>query len=201
MNAPPLDAEPASAAGLPADAVLVGRVREAWGIAGWIRVEPFNDPDDSVLLTARRWWLRSPEPAEGMPRSVKPGPSRGPTSPVCLKISRCRVHSDALVAKPVGVDDRSAAESLKGLEILVSREAFPRPAEGEFYWVDLIGCELRNSSGVVLGLVSQIDHHGAHPILVVRDGEHERLVPFVDALIQQVDLPARLIVAEWEPDW
>ncbi len=101
----------------------------------------------------------------------------------------------------VGYDDRSTAESLKGLDILVSREAFPRPAEGEFYWVDLIGCEVKNTSGSTLGVVSQIDHHGAHPILILHDGEQERLVPFVEAYIQQVDLPGRRIVADWESDW
>jgi 16S rRNA processing protein RimM len=99
------------------------------------------------------------------------------------------------------VADRTAAEALKGLEVHVSRADFPKPAEGEYYWIDLIGCAVRGQHDAALGSVSAIDDHGAHPILILVDGEHERLVPFVGHYIVAVDLEARLIRVDWHADW
>ncbi len=117
------------------------------------------------------------------------------------RITRCRIHSDTLVAQAQGVSDRTAAEALKGLEVHVSRADFPKPAEGEYYWIDLVGCAVWGQNDIVLGSVSALDDHGAHPILIVVDGERERLVPFVGDYIVAVDLEARLIRVDWHADW
>lgn len=118
-----------------------------------------------------------------------------------LRVARCRIHGDALVARAESIEDRSAAESLKGFEIWISRSEFPRASDGEFYWVDLIGCSVTGQGGAPLGTVSALDDHGAHPFLIVTDGTRERLVPFVDAYIESVDLDARVIRVDWNADW
>ena len=89
-------AVPAPPEALPADAVCVGRIRDAWGIAGSIRVEPFNAPRESVLRSVRRWWLvRAPAPG-GAP--LQPGSAVRMVARA-LQITRCRIHGDALVAQ------------------------------------------------------------------------------------------------------
>jgi len=183
---------------LPADAIAVGRIRDAWGIAGSLRVEPFNAPRESVLRSVRRWWLvRGADPARPV---AAPGPM--PTALAReLTITRCRVQGDWLVAQAQGVADRTAAETLKGFEIHVSRADFPRPDSGEYYWIDLIGCSVRGQQDAALGTVAALDDHGAHPILIIQDGERERLVPFVGDYIVEVDIGARLIRVDWHPDW
>ena len=182
---------------MPSDTIAVGRIRGAWGIAGSFKVEPFNSLHDSVLRTARRWWL---VPAPDRVPGVRAGLPAGAVARE-FRITRCRVHSDALVAQAHGVADRTAAEALKGLEVHVSRADFPKPAEGEYYWIDLIGCAVRGQHDAALGSVSAIDDHGAHPILSIVDGERERLVPFVGHYIVAVDLEARLIRVDWHADW
>lgn len=170
---------------LPSDLLEVGRVVDAWGVKGWIRIEPFNHPSESVLLKIRDWWLQPPTLAVGQ----------------AMRVTRCRVHGDALVAKPVGHDDRDQALRLKGARIQVSRSAFPAPSNGEIYWVDLIGCSVLGINGVELGVVEQVEDHGAHPILFVRQSDRVLLIPFVDQIVTRVDLAERRLLAEWAADY
>ena len=179
------------------DRVAVGRIRDAWGIAGWFRVEPYNAPQESVLRSAKRWWLRRELAGPQVPSAA---PDVQATTRE-LRVTRCRIHGDALVARADSIDDRSAAESLRGFEVWISRSEFPKAADGEFYWIDLIGCSVTGQGGVPLGVVSALDDHGAHPFLIVTDGTQERLVPFVDAYIESVDLGARAIRVDWNADW
>ena len=84
----------------------------------------------------------------------------------------------------------------------VDRSRLPEPDEGEFYWADLVGLAVRNVEGVVLGQVESLTSNGAQDVLVVRDGETERLIPFVQGpIIQSVSLQANEIVADWQPDY
>lgn len=182
-----------------ADRITVGVVRDAWGIAGAFKVEPFNRPQDSVLRSARRWWLRRPAPST-TGRAPPPSPAAGATEE-SLRILRCRVHGESLVAQAEGVSDRNAAEALKGALIDIARTDFPRTASGEYYWVDLIGCTVLGQHDVRLGEVIALDDHGAHAILIVRDGDTERMIPFVEHYLINVDLVARSIAVDWHPDW
>ncbi len=174
---------------IPADAVLVGRVVGAWGVRGWVRVAPFNDARDSLLLALAEWWLRG----KGDARVVR--------------VEEARVHGRELVAKFDGIDDRTAAEAFDGFEVLLSRARFPAPAADEIYWADLIGCTVRNPSGEVLGVVTGIDDHVAHPVLRLSDvDEHgapapDRLIPLIPEVIVRVDLAERFVLADWRRDY
>ena len=175
--------------GLPADAVVLGKVTGAWGVRGWIRVAPFNDPHDSILRGQQRWWLRGRDGCRE------------------LEIEQARVHGDALVAKAAGLDDREQAQSLKGCEVMVSRAAFPEANAGEVYWIDLIGCAVRNPAGETLGIVAAVDEFGAHPVLRVETAGADdapgasRLIPFVPQVILEIDLPGRVLRVDWGPDY
>lgn len=171
----------------PDDLVVVGRILDAYGLRGWVKLAAFNDPADSVLLRARRWWV---------------GAASAP-----LRIERARVQGAAVVAKPAGVADRDAALALRGAEVAVRRADFPPPAEGEFYWVDLIGCTVIDRAGRALGEVTRVDDHGAHPLLAVRPPSvagavtpPEFLIPFVSAWVDGVDIAARVVRVDWDPE-
>ncbi|WP_373379542.1 ribosome maturation factor RimM [Cupriavidus nantongensis] len=207
LNRP--QAEPAKALRLPAalqyaeplpeDLVEVGYVSAAYGIRGWIKVQPHAD-DASALLHARRWWLLSP-PQAGL---VAAGADRA--EPVCVKIAQSREHSGTVVAQAAGVADRNLAEALRGRRVWIRRADFPAPEEDEFYWVDLIGCSVSNEQGELLGEVSGLIDNGAHQILQVAfvqpDGKAgERLIPFVDAFLRTVDIAGKRIVVDWGLDY
>ncbi|NLD70997.1 MAG: 16S rRNA processing protein RimM [Limnobacter sp.] len=182
--------------------VVVGRIVGSYGVRGWLRIEPFNDPNESVLLTARRWLFHRPAlPGTAMPgdRASRPGL---PTLPAEFEVLRCKVQGDILLAAVEGVDAKEVADTFRGCEVAVDRSEFPPAGDDEFYWVDLIGCLVATPDGVELGLVEGLDDHGAHPLLRVRDPQgRERLIPFVSTHVPEVDVPARRIVADWDPDF
>ncbi|HLS56925.1 MAG TPA: ribosome maturation factor RimM [Zeimonas sp.] len=174
---------------LPADAVALGRVAGAWGVRGWLRVVPFNDPLDSILTVQPRWWLRGPHGCR------------------MIEIEQARVHGGEIVAKAAGLDDRDRAQDLKGCEVLIGRSSFPRAQDGEVYWIDLIGCAVTNPGGDSLGVVVAVDEFGAHPVLRLEaQGESgrtavRRLIPFVPEYVLEIDLAGRRIVADWGLDY
>lgn len=182
------------AAELPADAVELGRIADAWGVKGWFKVVPHsNDPE--ALLGARTWYL---QPAQRGAKSFFQGTLE-------LAIRQARVHSDAIVAWAHGVADRDAAEALRGARIFVPRSAFPAVGEDEYYWVDLIGLEVVNREGVALGRVRELLPAGPQTTLVLAH-EHEgktleRLIPFVSAFVDQVDVAGGRITVDWQPDF
>ena len=129
------------------------------------------------------------------------------TGPTRVSIRSIKDHSDSIVAQIDGVDDRNVAETLKGVRIFVSRSAFPPATEGEFYWVDLIGLDVINREGVRLGVVKDLMATGPHSVLVLEDAPQadvdpvERMIPFVDAYVDEVDMAGRCIKVDWQTDY
>ncbi len=182
------------AADLPPDAVEVGRITDAWGVKGWFKVLAYSNSPEA-LLAAKSWLL---QPAEKGGKSFF-------TGTVLLPIRQARTHSDTIVAWAQGVEDRDGAEALRGARIFVPRAAFPVAAEDEYYWVDLIGLAVVNREGVALGTVRDLLPTGPQTTLVLayeQDGKaHERMIPFVSAFVDGVDLPGRQITVDWQPDY
>lgn len=152
-----------------------------------MRVHPFAD-DPLAWGKLPAWWLgREDAPPESWRE---------------LPVARSRVHLGAVVAQLEGVADRDAAEALKGTLVGVPRTALPPAGENEYYWDDLIGLEVVNVRGELLGKVESLIETGANDVLCVRaDDGRELLLPFVGAVVLDVDLAGRRIRVEWEADW
>jgi len=198
MAAPGRPAAPAlpadiEAADLPADAIEVGRIADAWGIKGWFRVLP-HSADPQALFSSKRWYL---QPAEKGARTF--------SGTVLLRVREAKDHSDSVVARADGVEGRDAAELLKGARVFIPRSSFPTAGADEFYWVDLMGLDVVNREGVHLGRVKDLMTTGPQTVLVIayeHEGKpQERMLPFVAAYVDGVDLPARRINVDWQPDY
>jgi len=197
MATPPsLNAASGDLAPFPADAIEVGRIVGAWGINGAFKVQA-HASDPQALFSSRRWFLQPP-----------PGPRR--QLPPLLCITQVREQASMVVASAQQVAGRDAAEALTGAGVFVSRASFPSAGDGEYYWVDLIGLTVVNREGAVLGDVTGLIDTGVHSVLRVRRTEAatdavaepaERLVPFVAAYIDSVDLAARQIRVDWGLDY
>ena len=179
---------------LPADAVEVGRIADAWGIKGWFKVLSHSS-DPAALFSAKQWYL---QPSERGAKTF--------AGTVLLSIRQAKEHSDTVVAWAQGIDDRDAAEALRGARIFVPRSSFPATTgDDEYYWVDLIGLEVINREGVALGLVQDLMATGPQTVLVLayeQDGKvQERMIPFVSAFVDKVDLPGKRITVDWQPDY
>lgn len=180
-------------ADMPADAVEVGRIADAWGIKGWFKVLPYS-ADPQALFSTKRWYL--------MPTEVGAKTFEGV---VKLSIKEAKDHSDAVVACSHDVPDRNAAEALRGARIFVARSSFPTAAADEYYWVDLIGLDVINRQNESLGKVRELLSTGPQTVLVIeylQDGKlQDRMVPFVSVYVDNVDLPARRIMVDWQTDY
>ncbi|WP_368922998.1 ribosome maturation factor RimM [Comamonas aquatica] len=178
---------------LPDDAVEIGRIADAWGVKGWFKVIAYS-ADPEALFAAKQWFLL---PAEKGAKHF--------TGTVLLPVKQVRPHSDTIVATSPAVLDRNAAEALRGARIFVAREHFPQADDGEYYWVDLMGLQVSNREGVALGVVKDLLATGPQTTLVLayEEGgkERERMIPFVDAYIDKVDVAAKTIIADWQPDY
>ena len=211
----------------PQDAVEVGRIVDAWGVKGGIKVQPFSS-DPQALFCTKKWFLRpgdSPSGALSRPSaasvsapsaSAAAKPAAAPqgakgvarlAKPRFLQVKQAREQGDIVVATVDGLEDRNAAEALRGARVYVSRSAFPTPDEDEFYWVDLIGLDVVNKEGEALGKVVDLLDTGPNSVLRLEgeageDGKPvERLIPFVSAFIVSVSLADRRIVADWGLDY
>ncbi len=206
LPASPVDAT-ADHAAWPEDAIEVGRVLDAWGIKGGFKVLPFSS-DPQALFASRSWFLK---PADKTASRPTPHTVRsGFALPPVLSIRAPRVQGDVVVATAPEVPDRNAAEALKGARVFVSRQHFPQAQAGEYYWIDLMGLEVVNRDGALLGVVTDLMDTGPHCVLRIRrpdaaadakPDEAERLIPFVEAFVDDVDLAARRITVDWGLDY
>jgi len=186
--------------GFPDDAVEVGRVLGAWGIKGGIRVQSFS-ANPQALFSSRRWFIKPPEGAFAKP---------GVVFPPLLRITGSKNQGDDVVATAQELPDRNAAEAMKGARIFIARSSFPTAGDGEYYWIDLIGLDVVNRDGAALGKVIDLLDTGAHSVLRLRRpeateatpaAEAERLIPFVAAYIDDVNLAERRITVDWGLDY
>jgi len=161
--------------------IIMGRIAAAFGIKGWIKVQPYSRTVDALLEHAV-WWLGT----EGKWEKNK--------------VEEGVVHGRSLIAKLVGYDDRDAAARVKGLDIAIPRAELPANADGEYYWNDLIDLQVSNRDGVLLGRVARVIETGASPVIAV-EGTRERLIPFAEPVVLSVDIAAGRLTVDWGADF
>ena len=168
--------------------VVMGDIIGPYGVRGWLKVRSHSE-EPTALLDFAEWWLK---------------PKQGSAWKAFSRLEG-RFHSGSLVVALDGVDTREAALAMKGFEVGIPRSARPAAGRDEIYWEDLKGLAVVNRTGVLLGEVRGIVAHGAHPLLrVARPAEAagpERLIPYVPAIIDRVDVEAGRIDVDWEADY
>ena len=155
----------------------MGRVAGSYGVRGWVKVAP-EDQAKEGLAGAKQWWIGAE----------------------AYRVSGARVHGATVVGKLDGIDSREHALKLKGQTVAVQRAALPEPEQGKYYLADLVGLEVMNEQGEGLGVVTRTYSNGAHDVIEVT-GERTRLIPWVSAVVKEVDLPKKRIRVEWGADW
>ena len=163
-----------------ASRIVIGEILGAHGLRGEVRVRVTGDSAENLLESEALWLARRPE--DPSPRRVSVcGGGPGRTGEVRLRLQ--------------GIEDRDAAEALRGLRLMTETSALPELPDGEFYWHEVVGCRVESESGLAVGVVQEIWATGAHDVLVVVDALGvRRLVPTAAALMKTIDLAARRIV-------
>ena len=187
---------------LPDDSIEVGRILDAWGVKGWLKILPHSS-DPEALFSAKSWFLQAPD------AKFRPG-FNAFTGTVSITVEEAKTHSDSVVAKIDRLDDRNDAEGLRGCRIFLPRSAFPKASKDEYYWVDLIGLNVVNRESIAFGCVRDLMATGPNSVLCVEyqktqeDGSNkyeERMIPFVSAYVDSVDIAGKLITVDWQPDY
>ena len=152
--------------------VRVGRITRAHGIRGEVSVEIFTDEvEQRFAKNAQLWALDEP-----------------------LTVERFRFHQGRLLVVFVGVNDRNRAEELRGRELFAEVDENETPNDpDEFYDRQLIGLVVRNAAGENVGEVISVEHFPAQDLLVVDTKIGAARVPFVDALVREVNIEARYL--------
>jgi len=159
--------------------LLVGKIVGLHGVDGWVKLESYTEPRLSIFRYQP--WLVGDKEISG---------------------AQGREQGKGLIGKLPGCDDRDAAARLIGVTIQVRRSALSKPKRGEIYWADLEGLHVVTTEGVALGKVSHLFSTGANDVLVVIDGERERLIPYVmTQFVREVDLQAGRITVDWDPEF
>lgn len=158
--------------------VCLGALAGAYGVDGSVRLKSFCATPGAI--------------ADYAPLVTEDGRS--------FNVTLIRPLSGAFAARLSGVASREAAEALRGMRLHAPRDRLPALPEDEFYHADLIGLDVLDTGGVVVGRVRAVLDHGAGDILeVTRVGGTEVLLPFTSAVVPTVDLAARRIVVDPPP--
>ncbi len=190
--------------------VVMGRIVAPYGVFGWLKVVPDTEAFDG-LFDYDNWWLGKGDDWREM------------------VVETAKVHNDVIVVKLKGIDDRDAAVACKGKQIAVPRAQLPEADENEFYWSDLIGVRVKNLQDVDFGLIVDVFETGANDVIVVKpeavlvaplknvetsksaeavkdkkvakELPQERLLPFIDSVVLEVDLKAKTMLVDWDADF
>jgi 16S rRNA processing protein RimM len=156
----------------------MGRVAGSYGVRGWIKVAPESGSAEG-LAGAAQWWIGAQ----------------------AYQVSAAKVHGATVVGKLAGIGTREQAQALKGQAVAVPREALPAAEAGRYYLADLLGLEVVNEQGEALGRVTRTYSNAAHDVVEVVDGDRTHLIPWVSAVVKEVDLAKRQVRVEWGADW
>ncbi|MFW5681278.1 MAG: ribosome maturation factor RimM [Pseudomonadota bacterium] len=159
--------------------VCLGVVTAAHGVRGEVKLRPFTaDPADIAAY----------------------GPLEDAAGTRRLVITELKVTPKAVVARFAGIDDRDAAEALRGTELWIDRAALPPTDVDEWYIEDLVDLEVVDEQGRSVGRVRAVVDHGAGDVVEIRTSDGRDLaLPFTRAQFPEVDVPGgRLVMAPVE---
>ncbi len=170
--------------------LVVGRISAVFGVRGWVKIRSYTELAEKIF-DYQPWFIEK----DGVTHQVK--------------IDAWKRQSDGFVGHIKGVDDRDVARDWCHRDIEVAEISIPKLEEREFYWYQLEGlvvysCFLQQEQR--LGLVDTLLETGANDVLVVKgDTEsidnRERLIPYSQKYVLNIDLDAKRIDVTWDPDF
>lgn len=161
--------------------VTLGKIVGVFGVKGWVKVFSETRPREQIFKYTP--WLLVVNGDEFE-----------------VEVLEGRQQGKGLIASLKGYTDCEDARKLIGSEILVSQESLPKTGKNEYYWSQLTGLNVVNLQGIELGKVVNLFETGANDVLVVK-GEKERLIPFTEFAVIDVDIDSNNIVVDWDEDF
>jgi 16S rRNA processing protein RimM len=161
----------------------VGKISGVFGIKGWVKVFSFTGFRQDILQYSP-WLLKKNDTTK------------------TVEIVTGQLQNQLVVAQIKGIDDRNAAEALMGWEIFIDQTQLPAAKKGEYYWSDLIGLQVENNEGVILGMIDSLLETGANDVIIVQGEERQHAIPFIQPqVVLKIDLAARKMKVDWDADF
>jgi 16S rRNA processing protein RimM len=170
--------------------VEVGRLGAPHGVRGWLRVQSYTDPPQR-LFEWRRWLLQHQSDHKG---DEQAGATRE------MKLLDAKPQGNGWIAKLEGIEERNAASRLAGQMVLVHREELPPTQGHEHYRSDLLGFEVKNLEGAVLGVVDHFVDTPGNAVMVIR-GAREYLIPVTAQHLRRIVASDRTLIVDWPEDF
>lgn len=161
--------------------IIIGKLGSTVGLKGWIRIFPVNSDNADFECYTPLYIKEAAQWSELAVEQVR------------------RSHQKWLIKFPA-INDCDTARKLVGRELAIERMQLNPLPNGEYYWIDLIGCTVLDQQGVILGRVVYLLATGANDVLVIQDhGGREHALPYLlEQVIKEIDLVARKIKVCWE---
>jgi len=173
------------------DFIALGRISGLFGVKGWVKVFSDTQPRENITQYGI-WWLNSADNTKDWQQ---------------IKVVKAQPHGKTIIASLDGITTREAAATLIGQQVAIPRHLLPKAQEDEYYWADLVGCNVVSVTGQNMGLVDRLFETGANDVLVVKRSNEagdngEILIPWVvPDVITEIDIAAKQIVVDWDPDY
>ncbi|MGP1513693.1 MAG: ribosome maturation factor RimM [Gemella haemolysans] len=114
-----------------------------------------------------------------------------------VTVESYRTHKNNLLVKFVGIDSIEEAEKLKNLQIKIDSENIGELEENEYYFHEIIGCEVFDENGKSLGEISEILTPGANDVWVIKSQNgKEILIPYIEDVVKKIDVENKKIDIE-----
>ena len=167
---------------------ILGKITTAFGIKGWVKVYSYTEPTSNILdypiwlLNINNRWQE-------------------------FKVKNGQIHTKGLGVELEGISDRDAALALSQVEIAVPTSELPDLEENEHYWFQLQGLKVVNTEGEWLGQVKELlDSGGGNQVLDIKECEgsiddQQRLIPYTESIVLEVDLEKGEILVDWQADY
>jgi 16S rRNA processing protein RimM len=168
--------------------IRIGRIIGVHGLRGGLRFRPDN-PESESIQTIERVLLGDGDTASADATNARE----------FRVIGVAQVGRGNLRVMLEGITDPNLAEPLKGKNVFVDERELPPPAENEFYFRDVIGCEVFLTDGWRIGAIQDVIATGANDVFVVHSEDKEFLVPVIEDVVKEIDVAARRVVIEAVP--
>lgn len=160
------------------DKITIGRFGRVYGIKGWISVISYTEPKENIL-TYSSWMIA----INGKYQFIE--------------IENSKIQQKNILVKIKNIDDREIVKTYTNLEIVTESSKLPQLPKGEYYWKDLKNLTVITKNGTKLGKVDHLLATGANDVLVVKN-DKERLIPYIDDVIINIDIDKQTITVDWD---
>lgn len=176
--------------------VIAGKLTSSYGVKGWLKLHSFTEPPENIFKYGQ-WLLVG---------------SDGNITNQAFEADDFRRHGAGLVVHIKGIDTRDQASLLCPRMVAIEMGMLPPLPDGNYYWNQLEGLQVLSCYGrnvddpVLLGQIRNLLETGANDVMVVVpcDGsidDRERLLPYVDAFVVNVDLQSGNMLVDWDPEF